>query len=407
MPTFRDDLAARGWMMRSGGGGHREQPPFTHLFLDGGRASVPDSMHGLFLNLYVNALLRGEKLYVVETKTPTFKLFFDIDARYSGDPEAALDELKCLVEALHALVIQFWDIVDPIAIACTAPVKHDGDSFKVGVHVHFPGVIANAPIAMAFRSFALEHLKEHPLSAVNELDDILDACVFKANGLRLAYSGKVDEFRAYTPWCTVTAGGGVTFAAEKLSSESKRQFVHDTSIRVFDIPLTPCKSGIDKLADEAIFAHAKHRFGTQARLGEYADVLPKLHALLPKVYETQRFTGIFKTDHAIMLKSSARYCQNVKREHRTSTAYFTLTRRGLAQRCYCRKDDRGCVEYCSDWIRVPDEILEQILPKTMSMLPDPDIHVMPSKKTSMGNLHTLLSRCKPVGGNKRKKGKKR
>lgn len=408
MPTFKDELAARGWMLKSGNRDH--QPPFTHLFLDGGRAAVPDSMHGVFLNLYTNAILRGERVFAVEAKTSNFKLFFDIDARYAGDPDTARKELFDVVEFMNVLVSKFWDAPShPKAILCEAPIKSskdDGDdTFKIGLHVHWPGIVTNSPIALAFRSHVIEAIKgsDIHMTSLNTIDDILDACVFKANGLRLVYSGKIDEYRAYTPIAVISQDGFLEIPPVT-TADSKRKFVHETSIRAFDVPLTPCKNGIDKLADESTFAHARHRIGTQSKLEEYTDVIPKLQALLPKVYETQRFTGVFRTEHMVMFKSTSRYCHNVEREHRTSTVYFVVARRGLAQRCYCRKDDHGCVDYCSDWIHVPEEILDRILPQPGQ--PDEMIHVMPSKKRSVGNLHCLLSRCKPCAP-KKKSVKKR
>lgn len=395
--TFKAELAARGWMLRSGA--TVESMPCTHLFLDGGRAAVPDAMHGMFLNLYTNAILRGERVYVVETKTSNFRLFFDIDARYDGDPIKATQELLRLVQVLNALVSQFWSLgvgEEPRAIVCTAPIKKsDTAAYKLGLHVHWPGVVTNSPIALAFRHYVIENIKEMcQLTCLNGLEDVLDSCVFKANGLRLVYSGKVDEYRAYVP-IAIVRGDVVEEVVSSLPADAKRQFVHETSIRVFDALLTPCKNGIDKLADETVFAHCRHRQGVQLKLEHYASAIPKLQALLPKAYESQRFTGVYKTDHALMFKTSSRYCHNVQREHQTSTVYFLVTRRGLAQRCYSRKDEHGCVGFTSEWIHVPNELLDELLPPVT--VPDaPKIHVMPSKKNSVGNLHTLLGRCKPT-----------
>lgn len=412
MPNLKDEMSARGWML--GGRKNEHTPPFTHLFLDGGRAAVPDTMHGAFLNLYVNAILRGERVYVVETKTTHFRLFFDIDAHYETrvPPEAARHELLTLAERLNTYASHFWDVPDvQKLIVCSAPEKYaeDGSTYKTGLHLHWPTIVTNSPIAMAFRSYVLDHIEEEPLalSTTNRLEDILDACVFKANGLRLIYSGKVDHYRAYEPCAVITAHG--IQHLDVVSAELKRELVHQTSIRAFDLPLTACRNGADKLADEATYAHAKHRLGIQRRLSDYEHLLPKLHALLPTVYATQRFTGVFKTDHAVMFKSSSRFCFNVEREHRTSTIYFIVTRRGMAQRCYCRKDERGCVDYCSEWIAVPEDILDELLPKAEELDEATIVHVMPSKKTSVNDLHALLSRCKPCAAKKptTKKSKKR
>lgn len=415
MPTFKDELSIRGWMQRSGGGMHGNPPPFTHLFLDGGRAAVPDDMHGVFLNLYTNAILRGERVYAVETKTANFKLFFDIDARYDGDPETARHELLDMVRTMNTMVEKFWNVSEtPKAVICEAPIKRSKDpedtTFKVGFHVHWPEIITNSPIALAFRAHVIDTLKDSTqLTSINSLEDILDSCVFKANGLRLVFSGKIDEYRAYVPIAVMSHAEGFQEIPPTLTADQKRDMVHTTSIRVYGLQLTPCRNGIDKLADEAKFAHSRHRAGAQLKLSEFATFLPQLKALLPVVYDTQVFTGVFKTEHALMFKSSSRYCHNVKREHRTSTVYFVVTRRGIAQRCYCRKEEIGCVDFCSEWLHVPVEILDSLLPPESTDDDSKDaVHVMPSKKKSgVQNLHSILSRCKPAAVNKKKSSKGR
>jgi len=384
---LKDDIEARGWLLKP----HREQqPPPTHLFLDGGRAAVPDEFAGTFLNMYTRSVLKGEKVYAVELKTALFKLFMDVDAQFARKEDA--DDMYSFFVSLDALAATFFPGHQRRVIVCAAPPKTNNDgTIKLGFHLHWPGVVTNSPIALAFRAHALEELKQCP-GTLNSLEDVLDACVFKANGLRMVYSGKVDEYRAYTPVAEILEGV-VEVVQPDLNAAERRQYVHDLSLRTFGDPLTPCANGIDRLADDAVFAHAKHRAGTSVRLEAYADVLPILHALLPSVYETQHFTGCFRTEHAMMFKSSSRFCQHVDREHRTSNVYFAVTRRGLAQRCYCRKDDRGCVEFCSVWIPVPEAVINELFPAAEP--DDRSVHCMPSKK-SKADLKSILQRSRPV-----------
>jgi len=49
--------------------------------------------------------------------------------------------------------------------------------------------------------------------------------------------------------------------------------------------------------------------------------------------------------------AGSKFCQNVAREHKTSSVYFTVTQRAIIQRCYCRKAPEpgsiGCGKYSS------------------------------------------------------------
>jgi hypothetical protein len=70
----------------------------THLRLDGGRLEVPDSEGLDFLNAYAAAVVRGESVCLVETRTDPFRFFVDLDARVPC--EAAFDvRAACLAVA--------------------------------------------------------------------------------------------------------------------------------------------------------------------------------------------------------------------------------------------------------------------------------------------------------------------
>ena len=405
-------MAARGWWLRAGA-----QTPATHLLLDGGRLCVPDDHAGTFLNMYFNSILRREKVSVVELKTPIFRLFFDIDARVSA-PDT---DFTAIFRCIYATVLDFWVVhgVEGRArmLVCAAPTKPiDDDNTKLGFHVVFPTVFVNAPIALAFRDVLLKVLGDSDECTgvcVNAWEDAIDPCVFKANGLRALYSSKgPSEDRAYVPWGVIEGDDLQTVGtAGTLSVQDKRAWVHDCSLRVFHATLTPCIGGQDAIADQP----GVHRaggvvIGRSVVLDVFSEWLPKVQAALPSEYANQRFVGVFKTDNAVMLRSSSRFCQNAGREHRTSTVYFCISRRGVCQKCYCRKDDRGCDQYSSPHYPLGDDVIAAFVPDALKCKVQPDedfvARKLPSKKRSTTSLDALLSRSRfmrpPV-----KKGKKK
>lgn len=419
MAGLKDDLLKRGWLLK--GSGNPNQPPATHLFLDGGKAAIPDEHAGTFLNMYTNALLRGETVYVVELKTSAFRLFFDVDMHVAEVQEASYLETFAQI---HKQAFEFW-CLPPTArmVVCAAPLKkcEDGTT-KVGYHIYWPDIIVNAPIALAFRSHLIDFLS-------SEWADILDPCVFKGNGIRMVYSDKAPgQQRPYVPCLVVEGPDGApeTLPPWPQSALLIRTYAHDLSVRTFGVPLTHCKNGIDQLADDAKFGHFKPGEGATVRLDSLPqETLKIVHASLPKVFETQQFTGVFRTKMCVMLRSSSRFCQNVGREHRTSTVYFAVGPKGVAQRCYCRKDERGCDAYCSPWYPLPKPVIEGLLGgpaeessssiaateeegannnKKVGMVDS--LHTMPSKKRfGSGDLHALLhpSSKKSAAAAKKKK----
>jgi hypothetical protein len=90
----------------------------THLRLDGGRLEVPDSEGLDFLNAYAAAVVRGEGLCVVETRTDAFRFFVDLDARVPD--EAAFDvRAACLAVAAAVFAVTGGD-GEPAAVVCRA-----------------------------------------------------------------------------------------------------------------------------------------------------------------------------------------------------------------------------------------------------------------------------------------------
>lgn len=378
-------MRSRGWWAKNG-----SQTPATHLLLDGGRLCVPDEHNGTFLNAYFNAILRGESVSMVELKTPLFKLFFDIDARVDGSPRDFTALFRCMYEAVH----EFWVLERATKmIICSAPPKED----KVGFHVIFPDVVVNAPIALAFRDVVLQKLEiECPDACQNGWADALDPCVFKANGLRAIYSHKgPNETRAYQPISLIEGEHATAQDIGELVPQDRREFVHACSLRLFQATLTPCAGGQDALADQPHVHKAGGVVtGRSVSLDVYGDMLEKVQSVLPSEYSQQRFVGSFKTEHAVMLRSSSRYCQNVQREHRTSTVYFCVTRRGVCQKCYCRKDDHGCVNYSSEYYPLETAVLDAFVPvnSQCNIIPETLLQVPSAKKKS--SLDGLLKRSR-------------
>ena len=54
------------------------QPPYTHLLMNGGKLYVPSEKRGDFLSKYAH-YSQTYKLYVIELKTKVFRFFLDLD----------------------------------------------------------------------------------------------------------------------------------------------------------------------------------------------------------------------------------------------------------------------------------------------------------------------------------------
>lgn len=430
-----DWLRARGYWQQQGWSTAAQDappPPPTHLLLDGGKARVPDESHGAFLNAYASSLARhpGRRPCVVELRTPVFKMFLDLDTRFCGLAQA--EAARQGEESVRDLLARLSALVSPggTALVCVADrVKKEGEeSWKLGFHVVWPDVLVTAPTALELRRRMLEHLgAELPAASLglcSAWDSVLDASVYTSNGLRMPWSAKGRGDTRFYELRWVLTGEGRLQGAAPSSVSAVRECLHQLSIRTFS------KDPTLRLAPDADPADADDSARVVPKcLAAYSDVLTPLAASLPVEFLGQKFTGLMATEHCFMLRSTARFCFNLGRAHRTNNVYFVLTRRGVTQRCYCRCETAEgrkygmCKDFVSDCWQVPKQVLDSFFPpgdappptttsstgtSTGSGSGGGSVAPMPSRTAkSFLNFESLMARSRPVlspqGAKRRKK----
>lgn len=401
----------RGYWLRPG----QEVAP-THLLLDGGRLCVPDDSHAAFLNAYATSLVAhpGQPPCIVELRTPVFRMFVDLDTRFASreaaESAAALGApMATALQRLAAAVLPGH----PAALCLSSGVKHEErtDTWKVGAHLVWPEVLVAASTALALRRHALETLDDADLAAAGAAGtwaDVIDAVVYRSSGLRMPWSAKGrHDPRVYELRARLDAHGALT--AERVAGgvASLRHALRDLSVRA------PGRSATLEARGEAGDEDDERPEGTQyvhKSLAAYASVLPQLAAALPKEFEGQRFTALLAGERCFMLRSTARHCFNVGRKHTSSNVYFVLTRRGVCQRCYCRREtvegrQHGpCSDFASHPWPVPAEVVNAFFGEETASTTPGALATMPSRAgRSYNSFDNLVQRSRP-GQKRARKG---
>jgi hypothetical protein len=381
---FKHVLRTRGWLLRAG----EKDKPVTHLFLDGGRASVPDDDAGLFLNIYATAISKKERLAVVEVRTPVFKLFLDLDARVQkGTPY----DFEPFFERVASAVLDFFCVTEsPCLVVCSTDPKDESDDIqKCGFHLIWTNVFVSSDSALAFRNHILDVVVPTLPTLANSWEDAIDACVFKSNGLRMPWSYKSSnhtDTRIYVPqW---------TFGDDRHEKKkSRREWIHALSIRVPRASPTPTTIPVVELTHKASSSSASG--GIAKNIESYRHAIPGVAAVLPPEYGHISFTGMFKCEHIAMLRTTNKYCANVGREHKASQIYFAITRQGISQRCYCRKDPQfgnvACKDFVGETYPLPEALVAAFLGRDAPSAPPP----LPSSTARGTTLDELLKRSRP------------
>jgi hypothetical protein len=329
---------------------------FTHLLLSGGKLKVPDNRHGAFLNTYASNVAKNEPLYVVESKTPVFRLFVDFD--YHPVPEQPI--ITAAVQLMAAVAGYYFES-DSDAVVLRKDVETPG---KVGVHMTWDTVYVTPVIAKAFRMHVVTKLQEN-CSSVDWMQ-VVDGAVYGGSGLRMPWSRKKNAAGVYIPIQVVDNKGTITDVNTPKTVMEIHHWVHRCSIRTPDAqPTGTCI--VTAGPSETTTSLSGTTEGPQAdTLAEYTDALQMIQQVLPPAFRDQMFTSMHRyADHCIVLRSSSRRCGNKGyTPHATSTVYFVLLRqKGIGyQRCFSRKDllREGHVT-CTDYVGPPFTIPERAL----------------------------------------------
>jgi uncharacterized membrane protein YgcG len=254
----------------------------THLALNNGRfhipavaadAKRPNDREEIFLKYYAEARMLGLRQFFVETRTPVFRYFMDLDFKQPAElPPRSMEAAAFVV---CRTLRRFW------------PGKAAGDAFfrcvvsttnykleparageevaskvKSGVHLIWPEIYLNDAMALDIRESVIADLQEtfgpRAEPAMNSWQDVVDLTVYKGSGLRMIGSCKtetcpackrkgvdedgntcktcggnrsVDAGRPYMPLCALDGSGRRDLAKEAEYLASFYRVVLDTTIR--------------------------------------------------------------------------------------------------------------------------------------------------------------------------------
>ena len=409
------------WARRRKYFGRSDGGKVSHLLLDKGVLCVPESSNDDFIHEYSRGVLMGGRpSCIVEYKPRVFRMFYDLDIVTKDIQMAKMmsvgdfqGNVKNIMHIICIATVFLFDVARSSATICISNVpKKKGDEIKVGVHITFDNIFVTSPTALHIREKLLELLRveENPFS--NPWEQIVDSAVFKGSGMRLPWAAKHDDLkRVYIPHMEYLLDSAESDIIEtKLHPDD----IIKSLVAVKEVISKTClraKGVLTKLRNPEIDIECSSPTNSgnfsHASLREYSSTIGEIERLIPSQYEG-KVTGVIKAEHVYMFRHSSRYCENVGRNHKSSNTYFLVSKAGMRQCCYSRKEEDVGQKYCrcsdfrGEYIKLPASLTEELFPDEddKKNLPPPP---MPSSSIEhFLSLDSMIARAqkKPVAKKK-------
>jgi hypothetical protein len=379
--------------------GPEDHRTITHFFMDGGKAHVPDDCVDEFVERYCEALRAGHKQYAVESRTPLFKLFMDVDLQSRSPVEDEAVMKICAV--IRAASLEFFDSMESNVIVCVCPERSLGGGFKRGVHVHWTNVFVSSSKALTFRNLVLKQVTE----AFGECymvpwSKILDMTVYKSSGLRMIGASKVDAPGEYWPWRMFTKDGSLVDVQDP--RVRMEEWVASTSIRTRFSTTAPVSDTTDQRGEEKILKADYKGDVSHLNIQEHSESISEVLRLVSSIkdsrgnafYKKFRATSLYRikdgTHLTFIMGTSCKSCMNkVNGVHRSNHVYFLLNDAGLFQKCFCRCETTEGRKFkmCKDFkFRLTPKLPPVVLQKLFGKQPASAANGKDRAKTQLENI---------------------
>lgn len=404
-PLYTWLRAQKYWIYQNAGnastedlGGSAVRP--THLFLDGGKCHVPPEQEDVFRCRYAEAVLNTTRQYVVEVRTPQFRLFMDLDLKYVQNEQSKWPLILRVVTLIQQAAVTFFKSAENMTmIVCTTEEKTVANSepqaYKQGVHLIWPGLTVDKQQALSLRDACItacytasqsenwgmrhedegeEQTADMP-TLLTSWTDIIDASVYRpSSGLRMIGSCKRDAESVYMPTCVVhredvnpppniasaclgriesidIVGYCITHIPNPLFG--LYDWVRLTSIRVHAAATEDTQPHIHtELSECSEYAVLEKRYTSTGSNGFVpldrnllsvfnTRISPLLSTYAP--FSIKRAFRVVKKNNEVkyVLCTDSRRCLNLKKKfHNSNHIYFVCDTRGVHQRCFCTCDTK-------------------------------------------------------------------
>ena len=295
------------------------------VLLDGGSLFVPDDAWSTFLETYAEDVVQGVRHYVVERVGSFHRWYADIDLPCGEEMEE--EEVRRVGEVASSHLLGGKEVLVLVA-------RGGG---KLGIHLIAPYVKVTRERALEMRGDLVGWLGRETRRGSDFWDVCVDESVYKNGSLRMVGSYKMqvgsggekrDVGREYRLHSVCGENG------ERMETYLRSNFAQLVRLSSIRVRGENPSSSVVQSVPRRHHQHQHHGSLLLSSLVSDPSLLPSSHRSLSCEIRGGSGKG------TVWLKVSGegcRYCSCVRRNHSTSTIWFSATFSGLSQRCYSRK----------------------------------------------------------------------
>lgn len=339
--------------------------------MDGGVLSIPGDRIADFHKVYCDAVNAGERVFVVEQKTPLYNFFADLD--YKARECLTLEDIEALCRVICAKVANLGAGDCIVSVAEPKPVG--GDLIKTGVHLNWPGFVVNQTSACALREHILIAL--HTAKPGVDWSAVVDDSVYgdlktgtRGSGFRLPWSHKKTKGVVEGPYLPVFRWTRKPLSTMlRLEPDVTPELLAQVSVRVDDAMVEP----VVVQPPSKVTAAVEGGFSKTETKDEVRDDVLSAHleTFVRTTMEGQasaRVTKIFKHKDQFLISTNSKFCENIGREHGSNHVWFYASGDVIAQKCFCRcetldgRRDGFCKDFLGKRYQLSAEIRRMLYP---------------------------------------------
>ena len=264
---------------------------YTHLFMNGGKINVIQSMVPVFHDDYIDSIKNGNKLSIVEKvpKDSKFKMFFDIDNKdpienienYLNDFLKCFSKYKCIICASNG---------------------------SFGIHIIFQDYHVDVKDAICI---ATNHAQNF---------NGIDTSVYNT-GLRMVFSYKKNVPNYYIPKYIYTQQ--TLISLENTDIYNSKIIDACSILPIYCIPISIQDQGNNIKGNNIKGNNIK---GNNIICLDFIDDHYK-YVCVKKITKIQDYH---------ILNTESKYCSNIKNYHKNAHIYFVVHNDYIYQKCFCK-----------------------------------------------------------------------